>query len=332
MTDAIDFPQKPVGFPDLSSCPTIAQNWDYSLERLENLRAACADKIDDPNLTVVVAGSFARMEACPLSDLDFMLLSEDGESDLSGIQDMIRGMARDFDIQLPNEAGVFSDVIPVAELVNGIGAKKETLDAVAQRLLLLMESRPIYNAAVYDRTVNSVLEKYLELVIEEPDKQAVFLLNDAMRYFRSICVNYQFTFWNEEEKWVLRNVKLRHSRLIMYAGLLLLVLNASKKADIKVEYLRKNIALTPLEKIVSVYRDNGDESAHRVVSMYEVFLKKISDPKVREALSADYNERYENAWYHELKTNSDNLQRELTRFIFERKRDWPAEIFEYLIF
>ena len=53
----------------------------------------------------------------------------------------------------------------------------------------------------------------------DPRKNYVFLLNDLIRYFRTICVNYPYTKEPEEEQWPIRNIKLRHSRLMMYASL-----------------------------------------------------------------------------------------------------------------
>ncbi|MDA8442139.1 MAG: hypothetical protein M0Z55_07150, partial [Peptococcaceae bacterium] len=207
------------------------------------------------------------------------------------------------------------------------------LTPLAQRLLLLLESQPVYNEDIYIKAVNNVLDKYLQYVIEDPKRQAVFLLNDTIRYFRSICVNYQYTCWKEEEKWTLRNIKLRHSRVIMYAGLLLLIVNASKKDEDKLGYIRKHIRYTPIERIVHVYQDNDDHNFQKVLECYDLFLKKISDKDIRESLRGiDYSERYSNPYYKELKVNSDKLQTELTRFILANRHNWAPEIFEYLIF
>ncbi|MCJ7507862.1 MAG: hypothetical protein MUO85_03925, partial [candidate division Zixibacteria bacterium] len=197
---------------------------------------------------------------------------------------------------------------------------------------LLMESKPIYNESVFRNAVDKILRKYLELIMIDPKKEALFLLNDVIRYFRSICVNYQFNFWKEEDKWVMRNVKLRHSRIIMYAGLLLLILNASKNTEDKFSYMQSKIYLTPIEKIIHVYTDNKDLSFTRILGTYDVFLRKNSDGEIRKALRVDYDERYSNPYYAELKVNSDNLQTEFTRFIFAQKGRWTEQIYEYLIF
>src|SRR6185436_13433920 len=102
------------------------------------------------------------------------------------------------------------------------------LGSLAQRMLLLMECRPIFNERVYRSAIDQILGRYLDLVRQDPRKDPLVLMNDLVRYFRSICVNYHFNFWRQQEKWGLRNVKLKHSRIILYAGLLFLVVNSTK--------------------------------------------------------------------------------------------------------
>ena len=118
----------------------------------------------------------------------------------------------------------------------------------------------------------------------------------------------------------------------MYAGLLLLVMNASKNRTDKFGYISSKIHLTPIEKIIHVYSDNNAPNIDRVLGPYDMFLRKISDPEIRQALQADYDNRYLNPYYADLKVNSDGLQTELTRFIFARKGIWSDLIYEYLIF
>src|SRR5439155_11811704 len=102
-----------------------------------------------------------------------------------------------------------------------VGDPEEPLRVFGKRLLLLLESQPVYDDAAYAALLDDIVERYAAgYVKEDPTKEWTFLLNDLIRYFRSVCVTYQPDFEHEKEKWSLRNVKLRHSRLIMYAGLL----------------------------------------------------------------------------------------------------------------
>jgi len=330
----IKYPREPQ-LIDLRNYPTLKGNWAFSYQKLFDLNLKLTEGLDRPAVSIVVAGSFGRLDASPESDLDYMVLTETQDKDTDEIKAAIREAAQEVGIQMPNPTGVFSEVIPITDMIEKTGSREDTLSSLAQRMLLLMETKPLYNETLYRNVVDRILRKYLALVIDDPSKEALFFINDIIRYFRTICVNYEFNFWKEEDKWVMRNVKLRHSRILMYAGLLFLVLNASKHTehdDSKLAYILPRIELTPLEKIAHVYKDNHDHSASRVYSIYDVFLRKVSDPEIRKALRADYEDRYSNPYYVELKVTSDALQTELTRFIFAQKGRWTEQVFEYLVF
>lgn len=316
--------------------PALKFNWIYSYKILEKLNEKLNNEInDDKNISIVVAGSFGRLDASTESDLDYIILVERYDIDVEKIKKIVEKIANELNIKLPSLTGVFSEIIPINDMIKKTGSTDDNLTSLAQRLLLLMESRPIYNEVLFRSAVDRILRKYLELVIEDTTKETLFFLNDIIRYFRSICVNYQFNFWKEETKWVIRNVKLRHSRITMYAGMLLLCLNSSKyikNGNNKFSYISSKIELTPLEKIVHVYQDNIDLSFTKILGISNVYIRKISDPTIRKALQTDYEDRYLNPYYSELKVASDALQTELTRFIFAQKEHWTDAIYEYLIF
>ncbi len=268
MPDKIKFPKKLKGINDLNKFPALKANWEYSQSILQKLHDELNSQIENENLSVVVAGSYGRLDASKESDLDFMILTNHIDESVQKAKDLIRKIAPSLNIKLPNPTGVFNEVIPVKEMIERTGGAEDDLPTLAQRMLLLMETKALYNENFFRGTVDMLLRKYLKLLEIDPEKEALFFLNDIIRYFRSICVNYEFNFWKQEDKWVIRNVKLRHSRIIMYAGLLLLILNASKYKDdkkSKFAYIAENIFLTPLEKIIHVYQDNNDSSFSRLL-------------------------------------------------------------------
>src|ERR1700744_600031 len=320
----IEYPLKPDFTDRFDKYVNFKSNWDYSYQKLTKLNEACVDKFgDNETFSIVVAGSYGRMEANNQSDLDYVILSTTNtDVDINKIVSEVRSIASNLEIPLPNEAGVFAKSYNKSDLIDNIGNEEDDLNKLAQRLLLIMECKPIFNETMFDVFIDEILKKYLEYVITEPTKEAIFLMNDLIRYFRSIAVNYQYNFWKNNEKWTLRNVKLRHSRILMYAGVLLLILNASKLRTGKFEYIKKHIRLTPFEKIVSVYLDNNDFNFIRLIGPYDIFLSKLNDEKVRKLLQVNYEERYNNPHYAELKVTSDTFIAELTRFIFSKRGIW----------
>lgn len=324
------------GIDSLDAYPSIKKYREYSIDKLTTIREKLKDKFGVENsFSLAVAGSYGRLEASLLSDFDYIFLFENKPTNFEEIESYLLELLKDNKIVAPNPTGVFSKNLTISEMISDIGGKKDSIFALAQRILLLMECKCIYNEQHYQNIINGILEKYLDYVIKDPFKEAIFLLNDTIRYFRSICVSYENSFINDNSKWVLRNVKLRHSRVIMYAGLLFLILNASKRfkgVDTKLAYIKDHINETPLEKIIGVYQENNDLGYKKVLGLYDFFLKKINDETTRTSLQADYSERHQNPIYLELKVTSENLQTELTRFIFSPKNNWTERIYEYLIF
>lgn len=334
MSSIITYPETSSEIPNFDNYPSLRENWNYSYSKLQELNSLLNKSFNgSTDFSIITAGSYGRMEASKESDLDFIILFADGSTDEGDkIREKVNSILDELEIEKPNPNGAFSKTQSSKTLVEDIGAKTDMADSLTQRMLLLMESRPLYNQDLYNRIIGELLDKYLDLVKNHPHKEAVFLMNDLIRYFRSIAVNYQNTFWREGEKWTLRNVKLRHSRVLIYAGLLLPILNASKNQTDKYGYLLKFMKLTPMERVVNVYRDNSDNNFGKLLNIYDVFLFKLNVKETRENLKVDYEQRYSNPVYKELKINSDSFMSELTRFVFAQRGKWTEHAFEYLIF
>jgi hypothetical protein len=246
----------------------------------------------------------------------------------------MRKAIEDYGVSPPNKSGVFSQPRSKAQLIESIGKADETSDEFGKRLLLLLESRPIYRPDFFEALLLDAFNRYSELVTGDPDKEFAFLANDLMRYFRYICVNYQHNFWRQNEKWALRNLKLRHSRIVMYSGLLFLLGEASKyTGEQKVQTVWEHLSYTPLERLAWVYDQNHDGGFFRILGLYNVFVSRLSDKNWREQLKdVGYEDRYTVPAFAELKANSDAFIAEFVRFIFARRAQWSDRFFEYLFF
>ena len=222
-------PPEPRTIRKFDRYPALKQNWTFSVEFLKYLSAKCAQGFTPNVETVALAGSFGRLEGSRESDADYIMVVKDPTaSSIARDQDILRNAIKEYDISPPNKSGVFAQPRSRPELVEPIGKVEETVDELGKRMLLLLESRPIYCADAFDSLLSDLFKRYAEYVIADTDKEFTFLINDLIRYFRFICVNYQSNFWRQNEHWAVRNLKLRHSRILMYSGLLLLLGDASK--------------------------------------------------------------------------------------------------------
>lgn len=270
-------PEAPAHIPLAERYHSIAANWKFSAGVLKTIQAHLNSELDMANVMIAVAGSIGRMEASSQSDVDFIVIG-DGTLDIQKIHEISDKILKKCGLEPPKPDGVFSCGSSLSSLLEGVGSANENLGELARRMLLLLEARPVFNDAFYNRVINAVFERYAGDVRRENHKQFAFLINDLIRYFRSICVNYQSTFWRENERWPLRNLKLRHSRVVMYAGLLFLLGQAScYSGNERVTFVRNHLLLTPLDRIALVYHESKDDGFFRVAGLYDVFLSSMSD-------------------------------------------------------
>lgn len=299
---------------------------------------------------IAISGSLARLEGSPQSDIDFMIvyhsapLMEDHDAFRSRVKDILADTSIDWqggavNLLAPNPKGVFAGDAVTANLVAKIGASNEPYENLSQRLLLILESCGLWNSHGFSEAQKQLLAVYAKDVTADASKHYVLLLNDLIRYFRSICVNYHAQKEDVLEfgRWPLRNLKLRHSRIVMYISLLVALGELSKpawksKEGGKWRGLLDFVALPPLERLVRVYESNADDGVYRLLGLYNVFLSMMSNQEVRAALGdLDYDQRYHSDYFAQLKANSDAFASEIARFIYARRGQWSDRFFEYLV-
>lgn len=335
---------------DFSKYPALVKNWKESKGLLEKLKETLAQSGLDPRIrTIAAAGSLGRMEACQgISDGDLIIvLSDDipcdgqvAEKLYQDVWQAIQPICSQEKIEKPKPEGLFGQATTCQQLLKEMGNANESLNIFGRRLLLLLETQPIYNKEEYDTLISQVLDTYASgYVGSDARKEWTLLINDLIRYFRSLAVNYQWDFERAKDKWLIRNIKLRHSRTLMYSGLLFLLGEASKEREDKVVWLKDKLKMTPLERLDWVYYSNSDWSFFRIAGCYNTFLHSLNQTELRRKLNigpqenpSEYRNRYEIPEFSALKANSDGLSAELLRFVMSRRNIWTERFFEYLIF
>ncbi len=140
----------------------------------------------------------------------------------------------------PGASRVFGGLISGTELINKIGLDDDTNRSHTQRMLFLEESTPIVGIQQHRNTLRAILRRYLVDYREEGLQKAGvprFLVNDVVRYWRTIAVDYQAKRWDEPNafawddddsaripKWGMRYIKLRSSRKLAFCGTLVAML------------------------------------------------------------------------------------------------------------
>jgi predicted nucleotidyltransferase len=265
--------------------PHLANAWTEATEVRALIGRAVETELDriDSDLDIVVFGSLARYEWTSGSDVDWTLLV-DGQASprhrqyLKKITDCIRAVRhRGKELPDPGQTGTFASITFSHDLIHLIGGDTDTNKNTTRRILLLLESAPVrtgedQNAAAYGRVVNGVIERYLhnDSNINSPrsaERFPHFLLNDIVRYWRTVCVDFAWKEWEQSpKKWALRNVKRRISRKLLFVSGMLAVFacwQAVQKDDQPAtredlfDRLRETVQTSPLEVTVPILQDLG---------------------------------------------------------------------------
>lgn len=178
-----------------------------------------------PGLDLVVVGSAARGEMTPGSDFDYLIIGHQLVKEAADIQrfrhaaDQARtetGAGR------PGATGTFGPrLVAASDLVDRIGLEEDSNRNMTHRILVLEESRSLYDQEAHTNLVRVILSRYLhehEAALRDVPR---FLLNDMVRYWRTIAVDYQAKRWQDgldRAGWGLRYLKLRVSRKLTFAG------------------------------------------------------------------------------------------------------------------
>src|SRR5207247_550348 len=104
-------------------------------------------------------------------------------------------------------------------------------------------------------TLTRLVDRYL-LDYQTKPKPGVprFLVNDVVRYWRTIAVDYQAKKWDElDENWGLRYLKLIVSRKLTFAGTLVsLFIPAITHKNVDREMLVRQFGMPPLARLAQV--------------------------------------------------------------------------------
>ena len=265
-------------------------------EKIVNLLHPNDTKLFDSDCDFIVFGSLARNEFTEGSDLDWTLLV-DGQAKPDH-QDTVVELRKIFKNKYknPGTTGTFGGLAFSHDIIHHIGGLEDDNINTTRRILLLLESSPISTVNNYKNVIRNVLKRYLKKSYTTEDvKFPRFLLNDIVRYWRLMCVDFAAKEWEEREyKWVLRNVKLRFSRKLLFvAGMLICYSfyersnNGNNDQDEEIEYvMNEYVFKTPLE-ILSSFCVNNElkDIGGKLFDSYNYFATILENETNREHLS-----------------------------------------------
>lgn len=247
----------------------------WSEVKIENFRQVVRnlpEVTEHDDLCIYVTGSFGRLEASEYSDLDLFFIKSDelrqgGMSRIGGILMNAAFIKACRDMGFPEFSGdgEYLEVHYLDKMLKQLGGRMDDYDNLfTARLLLLLESRPIYNEQLYEETLHKIIGSYFRDYQDHEDSfRPTFLVNDILRFWKTLCLNYEHgrNRFNvddaEAQKSQLRNLKLKFSRMLTCFSLVIPL--AVSRTSIGLDECIQLAQQRPLDRLrnVAFDTDNG---------------------------------------------------------------------------
>ena len=271
----------------MTSSPDTLSPFEITKRRseagLSTMRAIAAELIgDDDRFVVGVNGSYARREVTSGSDVDlFILYRKDALAEASDIQNRLRERLEIEGFKMPASDGVFERPLAISGLTETIGGMDDSNDTITRRMLLLLEGEWVFGEPGFEDARNRLLNQYVAEAIR-PEQIAMFLLNDIIRYWRTICVDLEHKVQVGGKPRAIRLIKLRFSRMLLFvAGVLAVGETFGYERDAKLLRLTTLLSLPAYERVQSIVGNNS----LAILKLYDDFLDNLDDAHIRAQLS-----------------------------------------------
>ncbi len=328
----------------------LSRCWQSSADTFERVRIGL-DGIDvDPEIiySLVVAGSLGRMEAQPHSDCDLLVFIHDGiDPDAASTKaqiDAIWQCLKQQSLRLPKSWGIFATPASPAQLTDprSLGNLNESRATFGKRIQLLLDCQPLMAPDNFRQLQRRVLQWYASAFLNEGDEsQWRYLITDLVRYYKSYSAWHQFKLDVEhDDSWYIRDSKLRTSRLIMYAGLMLQLASCSQRTQDKLETVLARLTLTPLERVIDCYTSHGATTSEcaELIDAYDTYYRVMLDPGMRQSMVANAPRSVHELpptvidGYAQIDRAGTELSARLTQFVLDRRQDWHPQFLSSWLF
>lgn len=277
----------------------MATRREYSRERLADLgtrldpvRPLLADK----PICVYATGSYGRLEGWGGSDVDLFFLYDDATDRFPWITftrlaaclvDATEAMG----FPAFSGDGRYLEVLYVREMEDVLGSPDDdSTNAFTARMLLLLESQPVYDTELYASLLERIVGFYYRDFGDHADNFVPgFLINDILRFWRTLTLNYEHhrrklqdlvgeDLRAKKASSALKNYKLKVSRMATCYSMIANL--SSEPRPVTAETVLELCRMTPAERLARV-GDRGDGApgiVARLEQTYEEFLQDVQRP------------------------------------------------------
>jgi hypothetical protein len=287
-------------------------------------------KFDPEDVCFAVVGSVGRFEALQASDVDFTpVLKNQAALDKFKEHDQpLRELIRqrlNVDVSKGEELtcpATLDDLANPAKIGCTEKGNEDDSSSLTRRILILTEGKQ----AGGKLPIRSIRKRIMEAYSGEDrsrGRHVLSLCNDLARYYRTLCIEYKSKVDGKEEKWGLRNMKLRHSRKFWFFSCVLTIANLAESNPhgdaAYIEGLLEAFDHPPYQRLLGSVEERLRGMVGRIIEPFAWFLDFMSDKTRRQALEQvtwanRYDMKLDNP-FHAVKFDSDRLQEEMLSLI-----------------
>ncbi len=254
-----------------------------------------AERLARNKACAYATGSFGRGESSRHSDLDLFILGKPDRKRRSRLSSLDEICLKSVLIQVTRQLhipefsgdGQYLQHFSLHDLTRTLGTPEDdSRNTFTARLLLLLESRPLLGAPVYQESIEAVIAGYWRDFEDHRNSfMPAFLANDILRLWRTFCVNYEARSARVPEekkaKGKLKNYKLKHSRLLTcYSALIYLLAVFESNKTVTPKDAMAMVARTPTQRLEWILTfpalAESHETVRQLIGQYELFLKNTN--------------------------------------------------------
>lgn len=327
---------------DYRQAPTLRQARRRSQAILATARARLEEATLPSIETIAVAGSLGRLEASSSADFDCIVVARDTaapaqlDAEIERVHDVLAACG----LRRPKADGIYRDAIGPAALLDyrALGSLDETPATFGKRMQFLLDARPVFAPVRFAALRREILNWYGSGFFSRDGTLSwTYLLNDVQRYLHAYAGWQQYKLARSaDDSWELRQAKLRSSRVVTFAGLLVLLGASNHRAD-KIGWLLARLDATPLERLGQIMCHDDPAAFDGALAAYEFVHARLADAAFRAQLIAggpDESSGFAtapSAAFASIDAATGTLMEILTGFLIGRWGQWDTRFFARLL-
>lgn len=333
---------------DLSDAvPSLIAAVNSSEDLIARMRSALVDDGAERTMDVVACGSLARREYTLGSDVDYLVIVNAMPEHPKAARELVAKVKALIDEEAnqagatakdPGTSGLFARATGLFDVIERIGLQDDTNHTHTVRMEIVQESVSLLDPDLHAQILGRTIRRYLDLFPVPQNRPPRFLLNDMLRYWRQIAIDYQAKapLGGQEAKAVLRHIKLVTTRKNLFASSVLPLIAPRDDSIPWAEYLGEIYATPPLARLAMVTQSAPESvraAVRTIFSTIDLFIRLTDDRSKREHFEKlAWESRKEDDAYMEIRRASDLMQKAYEEIFLGEWSEVAENTRRYLLF